>query len=466
MSDKPVAAQTRDVEMMTKVPTFGLRHFMAHLAPGAWCAFQVSIITIALAWYLLPGWIVLLCEPGQVAGVFLGFLAIVMCYFVGVVIRLTPVEHLDGVSVDYGLRRAIAAGLPIGARLRSAAYGVIRWALPWKCIDSWIRHLDRWPRLRRFAHAACRPLSCSEAVRLLEEQRGLPGRESSCVAPESAMAPTTIGQHLMSIRDDPIAQLVDKLEKTPDSEGNEPESSKGSHHTGCRGNIVGEISLREWLRNQAVAAIRDFDNRALETDDQKENRKKWKADWRWLNAWIWNVDRFPYPLWRIYQAYYRMPGSDVATFRCRLGPDLLETMHGEVSTKSGHAAYNRGKLWVLAKSPELAAPVCDLEAMVRMVNGFYQPLAWTAKLSFWGAVVFFLAALFTGGFSSVSQDGAVASASSRAAVVFFVFVALFAVNGFLAHLVVAGFTHLRRVETDAVYDALWILRTEPPATPS
>ena len=79
--------------MLTKMPTFNLRDFMAHLAPGAYCVFQFALLLSALACLVFPDALNSLGGMGKldtVTGALVAFFIISMCYFVGVVIRLRP----------------------------------------------------------------------------------------------------------------------------------------------------------------------------------------------------------------------------------------------------------------------------------------------------------------------------------------------------------------------------------------
>lgn len=96
-------------------PQFNLRHFMSHLAPGGYCFLYVTLFSFTVAWLFFPPAFEELpsalkgANPAVTAVVFTVF--IVVCYFVGVVLRLPSVDHIDRVSIEHQLRRKLKSGV-------------------------------------------------------------------------------------------------------------------------------------------------------------------------------------------------------------------------------------------------------------------------------------------------------------------------------------------------------------------
>jgi len=83
-------------------PKFNLRHFMQHLAPGGYYLFQISFLVLFILWIIDPenfaSSIIKLNKVNSTA-LFFGFLIIgVICYFIGVVLRLPSVNEVDRIS--------------------------------------------------------------------------------------------------------------------------------------------------------------------------------------------------------------------------------------------------------------------------------------------------------------------------------------------------------------------------------
>jgi hypothetical protein len=128
---------------------FNLRHFMSHLAPGGYFCLYILTFSLLLLWLLFP-----IPVETFMAGVshsdsalllilFLVFLMI--CYFVGVALRLPPVDYVELISVEYGLRRRLVAK---SRDLPPQLQPVPTWFLkaPWyKKLWTWI-----WPAAPRF----------------------------------------------------------------------------------------------------------------------------------------------------------------------------------------------------------------------------------------------------------------------------------------------------------------------------
>lgn len=98
---------------------------MSHLAPGGYVCLYIAIFTLILFWLLFPS----VVEPfvfslNQVNGGVLavGFTVfVVICYFVGVVLRLPSVDNIDAVSIQLRVRaelKKLKPDLPSGRPLR------------------------------------------------------------------------------------------------------------------------------------------------------------------------------------------------------------------------------------------------------------------------------------------------------------------------------------------------------------
>ena len=94
-----------------------------------------------------------------------------------------------------------------------------------------------------------------------------------------------------------------------------------------------------------------------------------------ISSWLWAVDSFPYPLWLSYRTYLRAGLERHQEFEQHLWPVLLETVGGKLSrADTTKEPFNRCKLFVMTRSPDLASDVYDREALTRMMAGFYRGL--------------------------------------------------------------------------------------------
>ncbi len=307
--------------MPSGLPTFNLRHFMAHLAPGAYLGLQAFFVLLFLAWLFVPD--ALGCwdainqmNAGVAAGI--GFLVLTVCYFAGVVVRFVPVNKADDRAIDYRLRRMLARSAA-GERTTGAVAGFIF------DVFFFVRWFFRWNR---------KEITCSEARGLLERAKGQlekAGRQLRRSDQELLRELATTGEH-KELRKQIVEIAAGAVAKARPASGAPP------------------------LRGQPL--------------DQ------WREAWDWLGKWLVFADKFPYPVWVIYETYMRADSQRLDEFDEFLLPLLLETIGGDYSGRTyTHAPFNRSKLVILRESQELAASVYEYEGLVRIAAGFYPSLS-------------------------------------------------------------------------------------------
>jgi len=103
-------------------PRFNLRHFMSHLAPGGHFVLQLFFPMLFLFWMIFPADVHAMgAKLGKLHGVAwtIGFVTLATIgYFVGVVLRLRPVDAIDDECIEGLLRRHLAARHTLGAAVR------------------------------------------------------------------------------------------------------------------------------------------------------------------------------------------------------------------------------------------------------------------------------------------------------------------------------------------------------------
>lgn len=94
-------------------PRFNLRHFMSHLAPGGYFCLYIVAFTCMLFWLPFPShvesWLYNFVHGETTSLVIVSLIFLLVSYFVGVALRLPPVDYVDSISMEYLLHRQLLA---------------------------------------------------------------------------------------------------------------------------------------------------------------------------------------------------------------------------------------------------------------------------------------------------------------------------------------------------------------------
>jgi hypothetical protein len=120
-----------------------------------------------------------------------------------------------------------------------------------------------------------------------------------------------------------------------------------------------------------------------------------------------------------------------------------------------HEPFNRCKLFIRARKPELAAEIEEREAMVRMMSGFYRGLLWGAREAIG---VLGISALL-GGVSLWAASSPFGHRPAAFGCLMLISIASFVFNWFFLGIIRKNFHSLRMGESDVVFDAYLITRS-------
>jgi hypothetical protein len=318
-------------------PSFNLRHFMSHLAPGGYVCLWIVLFCLFLFWLPYPDSVESFLVSVKNANPILlsiGFVVfIVISYFVGVVLRLPPVDHVDTISMEWNLRdllrRTRARKAKGSERLNSKRSSFL------SCLWCWIKPSGppslRWKQIIDDLSAG-----------------------SNTTKPETETSRNPIVEDL-----DPA--LPDIPSGLPD--------------------ILDKYRARDVIRRIAAQNLNPEFTPETKPSDQKElvDSLEKKSDTKFAMYWLWAVDAFPYPLWLIYKTFLQTTQDRRKKFSDHLWVVMIATMRGTISAKrTSKESFNNCKRVVCKKSDPLAASIHDDEALIRMMVGFYWGL-WIAS---------------------------------------------------------------------------------------
>ena len=330
-------------------PKFNLRHFMQHLAPGGYYLFQIVFLIIFLVWIvdldMLKKIIFKLNKDYDTVLIF-GFLSIgVMCYFIGVVLRLPSVDEIDDISAEAGLREELEYILVNASTSSKDRKGLFY------CLHVfWVRLKWETSQIIYGMNVCKHSLSCKEVKNILKEIKL---------------------DNLDVAFNKKISRLITELEIT--------ELEKND--------TFDKISFRDWLRTIAGKHVNEI--RETRAHKKKEMQKLFSYP-NWKMTGLWAADNFPYPLWTTYTTHLRGGQELIKDFEENLWHLLLEAMRNDPEASyTTRVPFNRCKLFIFNQSPELAAEVYDREAMVRMMAGFFRGLRLGKNIALFVLVVSF-----------------------------------------------------------------------------
>lgn len=320
-------------------PGLNLRNFMAHLAPGVYFALQVAIALLFIAWVFDPivlEYVLKINKLETVPGVVLGFLLLTVCYFVGVTLRLSTVDHLDVRSLDYNLT-----------------------------LKLWEARRDFSPRERRIQDWL------GPSVRFLGHLFILAWHPR----PEEM----TVGaaRSLLDQSDEAEPGLMKLLEEWKKGRGEQAKEEQDQERELLRKAIVqfaiDRLIFHKVLEEESSNGVLSAAPVAL----RYERLCEWVKDplVREHSEWFRLADSYPYPIRLLYRNWHRADEDRRKELVEKYVPLMLETVIGEWDgARYTHGPINRAKEFVIAKGDRLGPLVLEREALTRMVAGFFPAL--------------------------------------------------------------------------------------------
>jgi len=384
---------------------FDLRHFMSHLAPGAYFVIQVLVGATFFYWLFFPEFFKIFLVKSNNANVAIltaaFFVFVVICYFVGVVLQLPSVDRVDAISIQYNL------------------------------------------------HKICQKLSSDEQpgwfLRITNSLNWMVRAMQSTLDFESCH--------------NKIKKTYEKIKKFQ----SEPQKSKARKMR--RFLKIAKLkkpknrdSLQDWITYHTAEIFRNLADKEYKDAFDAVRAKKEslrRPGKQWLTVVLWAADRFPYPLWLSFREYRQTSSESdyVDLFEKHLWKVMLDTMYGNFSIgRFRKEPINRCKLFVCAHSHELASEIYDREALTRMMAGFYRGLLLASIISLSIVVISAVGGLFS---IMPYFDLHTLEPLNRPVgfgFCFFTFLVLSMLNIWLLVQVVKNFHNLRLSEAQSIFD--------------